>query len=639
MCGISGIFTFDRDCGEAERAAVQAMNDRLVHRGPDDEGLYLSGPIALGHRRLSIIDVAAGKQPMANEDRTVWVVFNGEIYNHRELQKELTGKGHRFRTRSDTEVLVHLYEEAGEKMFSRLNGMFAIALWDGRAKKLILARDRVGKKPLYYHFDDHHRLAFASELKALLALGDCPARVDPDSLDHYLGFFFVPSPETIFSGVAKLAPASYLVCQDGKIRTERYWRVDFGRRYAGSRQDAAVELAGLLGDAVDLRLESEVPLGAFLSGGIDSSAIVALMARSMRQPVKTTTIGFGESGFNELAYARVVAGHCQTDHREEILPASFIEHLPRIVYHFDEPFADSSALPTFLLCQAARRHVTVALSGDGGDESFAGYTRYPAALGEERWRNAVPAVWRGLALNLARSCFSPLYRGFTPLENLNQDLAGAAARTVFCFADDMKQALYRPAFAQQLHGPSAAQRFRESFPDNGGLPPLSRLQAYDLKSYLPEDILTKVDRMSMAHSLEVRAPLLDYRVVELAASLPPEWKLDQSGGKVIFKEALKDFLPAEVFSRKKMGFSIPVGEWFRNQWRPLGERFLLGERFFERGYFEPAAIKKIWHSHQSNRPWIIDLGERLWALLVLEIWHRLFIDGDSIERVTMELTG
>jgi asparagine synthase (glutamine-hydrolysing) len=635
MCGISGIFNFHRDCGEAELAAIQAMNDRLVHRGPDDEGFHMSGPIALGHRRLSIIDLSSGTQPMCNEDETVWVVFNGEIYNYRALQSELIQKGHRFRTRSDTEVIVHLYEEIGEDVFTRLNGMFALALWDARLKKLILARDRLGKKPLYYH-SNKQRLAFASEMKALLALNDVPMRVDPDSLDYYLSFFYVPSPATICSGVAKIEPASYLVCQDGKVRKERYWSADFGRRYAGSRENAAGQLTELLDDAVRIRLESEVPLGAFLSGGIDSSAIVALMARSMEQPVKTTSIGFGESPYDELAYARTVAEHCRTDHRERILPASFIEHLPRIVYHFDEPFADSSALPTYLLCRAAREYVTVALSGDGGDESFAGYDRYPSALNEDRWRNTLPSALRTVALSLARTCFTPLYRGFTPLANLNQDLAAAAARTVFCFSDDVKRVLYRPAFGRQRQGPSAIERFRGAFP-NGGLPPLSRLQSFDLKSYLPEDILTKVDRMSMAHGLEVRSPLLDYRVVELAASLPPEWKLNGAGGKVIFKQAMKPFLPAETFARKKMGFSIPVGDWFRHQWRPLGERFLLGDRFLDRGYFEPAAIRKLWDSHQKNRPWLLDLGDRLWTLLVLEIWHRIFIDGDSIDQVTADL--
>jgi asparagine synthase (glutamine-hydrolysing) len=610
----------------------------MLHRGPDEEGCYSFGPIALGHRRLSIIDVAAGKQPMSNEDQTIWLVFNGEIYNYRDLRSKLTQQGRHFRTRSDTEVIIHLYEESGEDIFHQLNGMFALGLWDSRIKKLILARDRLGKKPLYYHINKH-RLAFASEMKALLTLPDCPADVDANSVDHYLSFFYVPSPETIFSNLAKLEPATYLVCQEGKIRKERYWNVDYGRRYTGSRKDAAAELTNLLGNAVRIRLESEVPLGAFLSGGIDSSAVVALMAGLMPQPVKTTSIGFGETSYNELTYARAVAEHCRTDHREQILPATFIEHLPRIVYHLDEPFADSSALPTYLLCQAMRRHVTVALSGDGGDENFAGYERYPAALSEDRWRNTLPAAWRSLALSLARRFFSPLYRGVTPLENLNQDLARAAARTVFCFAEDVKQDLYRPDFRQRIQGPSATQRFLEAFPTTNGLPSLSRLQAFDLKFYLPEDILTKVDRMSMAHSLEVRSPLLDYRVVELAASLAPEWKLNDGGSKLIFKEAMRTFLPPEIFERKKMGFSIPVGDWFRCEWRSLGQRFLLGERFLDRGYFEPAAVKKIWDSHQKRRPWLLDLGDRLWALLVLEIWHRIFIDGDTLERVTEDLAG
>jgi asparagine synthase (glutamine-hydrolysing) len=637
MCGICGIFNFERDCGAAEREKIDAMNSQLVHRGPDDEGSYVSGPIALGHRRLSIIDLSSGKQPMANEDESIWVVFNGEIYNYRSLQRDLVRNGHQFRTRSDTEVIVHLYEEVGENVFTHLNGMFAIALWDARGKKLILARDRLGKKPLYYQMNDH-RLAFSSEMKALLALPDFPKQIDPASVDQYLSFFYIPSPQTIFSGVAKLEPATYLVCEGGKLRKRRYWEPDFTRRYTGTRSDAIAELRELVEDAVRIRLESEVPIGGFLSGGIDSSAVVALMARAMEQSVKTTSIGFGESSYNELAYARMVADHCKSDHHERVLPASFIEHLPRVVYHFDEPFGDSSALATYLLCRAAREQVTVALSGDGGDENFAGYDRYSAALAEDRWRSSVPYPARAAAFAMARGFLSPLYRGFTPIANLNQDLAAAAARTVSCFADDLKPELYHQAFRQQINGCGALEAFLNTFP-NGGLRALSRLQACDLLRYLPEDILTKVDRMSMAHSLEVRCPLLDYRVVELAASLPPQWKLNGAGGKLIFKEAMKPFLPAEVFTRKKMGFSVPVGHWLRTKWYEPGKRFLLTERFFARGYFEPAAVRKLWENHQKNRPWHLNLGDRLWTLLVLEVWHRIYMDGDSIEQVTSDLVG
>jgi asparagine synthase (glutamine-hydrolysing) len=638
MCGICGIFTFERSCGSKERDLLKAMNGRLLHRGPDEEGLHIAGPIALGHRRLSIIDLSNGQQPMSNEDGTVWVVFNGEIYNHQALRSGLAGS-HHFRTRSDTEVIVHLYEEIGERVFERLNGMFAIGLWDARAKKLILARDRMGKKPLYYHVTGE-RLAFASEMKALLVLRDFKLQPNLESLDRYLSFFYVPAPETAFAGISKLEPATYLVCQDGKTRKERYWNVDFGRRYSGNEQQAAGDLIDLIHDAVKIRLESEVPLGAFLSGGIDSSAVVASMSQFMQQPVKTTAIGFAERGFNELDHARVVAGHFRTDHREHTLKPHFIEHLPRIVYHLDEPFADASALPTYLLCRATREHVTVALSGDGGDENFAGYERYLSALHEEQWRSFVPAPLRLLALHLAGQFVSPLWRGYTRLRNLNQDLPTAMARTFFCFSDDLKQDLYAPGFRRKLQGSSATERFLEAFPgQSSGWPSLSRLQAFDLASYLPEDILTKVDRMSMAHSLEVRAPLLDYRLVELAASMPPDWKLDHGQGKLILKKALSSFLPPEVLQRKKMGFSVPLGDWFRRDWRSLGENIILGQRLRDRGYFEPAAVKKLWDSHQQQRPWRLDLGPHLWALLVLELWHRLFVDGETIEQLTEELAG
>ncbi len=636
MCGICGIYAFGRDHEAKGHDLVRAMNDRIVHRGPDAEGFHVSGPIALGHRRLSIIDLSTGKQPMCNEDGTVWVVFNGEIYNYREWRTDLIQKGHRFSTRSDTEVIVHLYEELGEGFLSKLNGMFAIALWDSRREKLILARDRVGKKPLYYHLSGA-RLAFASELKALLALPDVPSQVNPDSIDHYLSFLCSPGSETILSNVFKLEPATCLVCERGKIRKERYWKVDFTKRYPGTHGEAVAELSDLLLDAVKIRLESDVPLGAFLSGGVDSSTVVALMARLAGERVKTTSIAFSESAFNESAYARIVADRYRTDHREHVLRPNYIECLPRIVYHLDEPFADSSALPMYLLCQATRRHVTVALSGDGGDENFAGYERYAWALKEERWRRAVPAFWRSAALSLGRSFLSPYWRGYTLLENLNQELLPAAARTLFCFQDDVKQEVYSDDFRRRLGGPSATERFLDGAPVNGHLPSLSRLQSQDLAFYLPDDILTKVDRMSMAHSLEVRAPLLDYRVVELGASFPPEWKLNGEGSKLILKEAVRELLPPEIYNRRKTGFGIPLGQWFRNEWSPLVEKIILGDRFISRGYFEPAGIRKIWEMHRRGRRWHLDFGEHLWTLLVLELWHRLYVDGEGVEELQEEL--
>lgn len=636
MCGICGIYTFDSDDRIRGGEWVGRMNDRLLHRGPDEGGFHVSGPIALGHRRLSIIDLATGKQPMSNEDGSVWLVFNGEIYNYRELRSELIQKGYRFLSHSDTEVIIHLYEDIGEGIFDRLNGMFAIGLWDAKKHKLILARDRLGKKPLYYQ-TNKHRLAFASELKALLVLPDLPARVNLDSLDQFLSYQYIPAPKTIFSDVLKLEPATFLVCEKGVVRKEKYWRIDFGRRYGGRREQATDDLNELLADAVKMRLESEVPLGAFLSGGVDSSAVVALMTRFTDRPVQTTSIGFSEASFNELDFARLVAGHFHTDHREHVLQANFIEHLPRVVYHLDEPFADASALPTYLLCQATRRRVTVALSGDGGDENFAGYEWYGAALGEEAWRKVMPAAWRSLAFSLAKNFLSPLCRGYARLENINQGLAAARARSLFCFIQDLKRDLYSAEFRGQLNGCDAYQSFLKTFPGDSSWPTLSRLQAFDFSSYLPEDILTKMDRMSMAHSLEVRAPLLDYRVVELAASFPPEWKLDESGGKAIFRNAVRSGLPPGVTERRKMGFSIPLGEWFRGKWRPLAEKMILGGRLLERGYFEPSAVRNLWEGHLRKRFWTIDLGPHLWSLLVLELWHRLFVDGESIDQLSAEL--
>jgi asparagine synthase (glutamine-hydrolysing) len=634
MCGICGIYTLEKHCGLNEPAFVRAMNDKMIHRGPDQGAIQVSGPVTLGHRRLSIIDVSNGMQPMSNEDRSVWLVFNGEIYNYRLLRRELMQKGYRFRTNSDTEVIIHLYEDIGESLFERLNGMFAIGLWDAKSQKLLLARDRLGKKPLYYHVNKR-RLAFASELKALITLPDLPVRVDAASLDQYLSFLYIPAPKTVLSDVCKLEPATYLVCEHGVVRKERYWKVDFDRRYMGSHDDAVAELRDLLSDAVKIRLESEVPLGAFLSGGLDSSAVVALMARQMNRPVQTTSVGFSDEKFNELGYARLVADSLGASHGDHMLQAKFIAQLPRIVYHLDEPFADASALPTYFLCEIARQYVTVALSGDGGDENFAGYSRYPLALEQEKWRNKLPASWRALAFSLAKRLFSPLHRGYSRLENLNLDLPEAAARTFFCFTKDLKRFVYSPSFRNQLKESCADQVFLQAFPATGES--LNRLQAFDLGSYLPEDILMKVDRMSMAHSLEVRTPLLDYRVVEFAASLPPAWKLGAGGGKLIFKDAVRCMLPAEVLQRSKMGFTVPLASWFRGEWRGVAEKVFFQGSFLDRGYFDPTAIKCLWDRHVNDRLWLIDLGPHLWSLLVLELWHRLFVDGETVEEVTAEL--
>jgi asparagine synthase (glutamine-hydrolysing) len=630
MCGICGIVLPGVDSSQAGERTVRRMCSCLVHRGPDEEGVYASGSIALGHRRLSIIDLSGGRQPLCNEDGSVWVIFNGEIYNYRSIRDDLREKGHRFRTRSDTEVIVHLYEEYGDEMFGKLNGMFAIGLWDAANRKLLLARDRLGKKPLYYSMQDG-KFLFASELKAILAVPEVPREVAPESVSDYLSFLYVPPPATIFRGIHKLEPATYLVFHGGEITRKRYWKPVFGSGSGLSWTSALERFQDLLQDAVRLRMESEVPLGAFLSGGIDSSSVVAVMAKLSDRPVKTTSIGFREVSFNELPYAGEVARRYATDHHEFILEADFIRDLASILYHLDEPFGDSSALPTYLLCKKMRQNVTVALSGDGGDENFAGYDRYVSALAEERIRNRVPALFLNLLFSGIKGIISPYVRSYARIENLTLDLPLAACNTFFCFDDELKGNLFTGMFRGTLGDHSSVDVMERYFRDVDGLASLSRLQYVDLVSYLPEDILMKVDRMSMAHSLEVRAPLLDYRMVEFAAGLPPQWKIRNGSGKRFLKDAVAAMIPEDILNRSKMGFGVPIGAWFRGRLHSLVEAVLFDRKTIARGYFEPAFLRNLWARHIKGPAWQIDVSHLLWVLLVLELWHRLYVDRDSVE--------
>lgn len=630
MCGICGYYNNTPDSGLIIERSVREMCALMVHRGPDEEGIYVSGSIGLGHRRLSIIDLSSGQQPLSNEDGSIWIVFNGEIYNYREIREELLKKGHQFKTHSDTEVIVHLYEEYGEDLFAKLNGMFAIGLWDGIKKKLIVARDRFGKKPLYYCYKGNIFI-FSSELKAILANPSIAREIDPESVSNYLSFLYIPPPKTIFRGINKLEPATYLVYQDEEVFKKRYWEPSFGSSTEMTRKSATEQFHGLLQDAVRIRLESEVPLGAFLSGGIDSSTVVAVMANILDRPVNTTSIGFREVKFNELPYAGEVSRRYATKHNEYVLEPDFIRDLARIIYHLDEPFGDSSALPTYLLCKMARRNVTVALSGDGGDENFAGYDRYLSALTEERIREQVPSFLLNLISSGLRGICSPYLRGYARTENLTLELPRAACNTFFCFDDELKKDLFTATFKGKLGDHSSLEIMDGYFKRAEGLDPLSRLQYVDLVSYLPEDILTKVDRMSMAHSLEVRAPLLDYRLVEFAGTLPAKWKIQNGLGKAFLREAVAGMIPEKVMNRSKMGFGVPVGSWFRGKLQRLMEAVLFDKRTIERGYFEPGFLRDLWARHLKGPAWQIDLSQHLWVLLVLELWHRLFIDRDTVE--------
>ena len=634
MCGISGVVHTDPG-RPVDRESFRRMTATLTHRGPDADGYLFGDGVALGHRRLSIIDVGGGDQPIYNEDHTRAVVFNGEIYNFRELRAELIARGHRFRTASDTEAIVHAWEQYGDDCVSRLRGMFALALWDGPARRLLLARDRLGKKPLYYAHDGE-RLVFASELKALIADPSMKRTVDPEAVDDYLAFGAVPAPRTIYQGIAQLPPAHYLLWEDGRIRLAEYWDVRFDVGPERSERDYLEEFAALLAEAVRLRMISDVPLGAFLSGGVDSSAVVMAMAGESTRPVLTTSVAFRESGFNEAPHARQVAQAFQTDHRQIVVEPRAAEILPTLVWHLDEPFADSSALPTYYLARAARERVTVALSGDGGDETFGGYAwRYGLNMLEHRVRRRLPAWLRHGLLGPLASAWPKADRLPRPLRwkfflrNLSLSPERAYFHDMSLFTPADKARLLSREFRTTLgeHDPFAA--FARHFERVAGLDHLSRITYVDLKTYLPNDILVKVDRMAMANSLEVRSPLLDHKVVEFAASVPARFKFRGTTSKYLVKRYLERSLPASLVHRPKQGFSIPLARWLRSDLREIAHDLLLSERARRRGYFSTDTVRALWKAHQSGRR---DHAHRLWALMMLELWQRLFIDDSATRR-------
>ena len=636
MCGICGIYNFTS--GEpVNPSLLRAMCGAIAHRGPDDEGIWTGGEAGLGHRRLSIIDLSGGRQPMSNEDGSVRIVFNGEIYNYRDLNPFLEERGHIFKTKCDTETIIHLYEEKGDDFLKDLGGMFAFALWDGRHKRLVLARDRLGKKPLYYSFHGG-RLIFASELKALLCDASVPRNIDYTALSDYLSLLYVPAPKTIFREVKKLEPGSFLVADRNGCRTARYWDLSCRAGYRGSFESAAEELKEILVHSIESRLESEVPLGAFLSGGIDSSAVVYGMSRFLERPVNTTSIGFREAGFNELPWSRAVAGLVGSDHYEYLLEPDFIRNLPRIVWHLDEPFADSSALPTYLLCEMTRRNVTVALSGDGGDEDFAGYTRYGQMRSENFFRY-LPSWMRDALLKPVLRTLPANLRGYNFLRNLTEKThERAMANTFFCFDDRFKKKFFllSAGAKKELQDYETFSLIERYFFECDSDDPVTRLQYVDVRTYLPEDILMKVDKMSMAHSLEVRAPFLDHRLVEFAFSLPSGFKVGRTGGKRVLKQAFKGTLPDDVLHRRKKGFSVPIDFWFRNKLKGVMERVLFDKTTEARGYFEPDSVRELWRQYQRHPFYQVDLSPRLWALFIFEIWNRIFIDGQKQNDIGLE---
>ena len=620
MCGLVGIFD-PQGKAPIDRQLLERMNRTQRHRGPDGDGMHLAPGIGLASTRLAIIDLAAGAQPMFNEDASVVVVYNGAIYNFRDLQDELRARGHAFRSACDTEVIVHAWEEWGAACVARLRGMFAFALWDARQQTLFLARDRLGIKPLHYAILPDGQLLFASELKGLLAHPGLPRRIDPCAVEDYLAYGYVPDPKTIYQGARKLRPGHWLSWRVGQKepREERYWRLRFGAREGLQAPRAAEELLERLEEAVAMRLVADVPLGAFLSGGIDSSAVVAMMSRIAAEPVNTCSIGFDQPDHDELAFARQVAEACNTRHRVGRVRVHDIEAIERLPAVYDEPFADASALPTMQLCALARQAVTVALSGDGGDELFAGYRRHRWHRNEEWVRAALPAWVRRPLFGALGALYPKLDWAPQPLRlqailtELALDPAEAYFRSVAIAADPVRRRLYAAALRSDLQGYSGAEVIRAHWRESGSQHPLDQVQYVDLMTYLPGDILTKVDRASMAHSLEVRVPFLDHVLVEWAATLPPRLRLNARGSKYVLKQALRCHLPEAILRRRKMGFSVPLASWLRGSLLPPVQRALAEPAFADAGLFDPAEVTRLIAQHRSGRS---DHSRLIWALFM-----------------------
>ena len=627
MCGIAGFVDRHQGAGsrrESDFGLVHAMCEVIRHRGPDDEGIHVEGGVGLGMRRLSIIDLSTGHQPIHNEDETVWLVFNGEIYNYRELRAELERAGHRFYTASDTETIVHAYEEWGEAAFGRLRGMFGIALWDRRSRTLLLARDRAGIKPLHYA-ERGGRLYFGSELKSLLAAGAVDGELDLESLDHYLTFLYTPRDRSIFAGVSKLPPGHLLRWRDGRSEVQAYWQVGTRESFQGTPDEAAGELRRVLAAAVRSHMISDVPLGAFLSGGVDSSAVVGLMAEASDRPVKTFSIGFDEPQYDELEHARAVARHFGTEHHEFVVRPDGLGILDQLIEHFDEPFADSSAIPTWYVSEIARRHVTVVLSGDGGDELFGGYDRYlshPRVAQFDR----LPIPGRRRLAGMIWPMLPHGVQGKNFLRHVALDTDARFIDSVALFRADEKAALYTPAMRSALRGANAEAALGRHFARFTDLPAHSRMMRFDFETYLPEDVLTKVDRMSMAHSIESRVPLLDNAVIDFAATLPARLKIHNGRRKHVLKEAVRDLLPTGILDRKKQGFGVPLDMWFRGGLTGMFADILGSPRAKQRGFFEPGFVQRLVDEHVSGRR---DHTLRLWQLLVLELWHRHYVDSPA----------
>jgi asparagine synthase (glutamine-hydrolysing) len=624
MCGIAGIVSLDDR--PIAREEISAMCDAIVHRGPDDEGYYIGDGVGLGMRRLSIIDLTTGHQPVHNEDGSVWVVFNGEIYNFKEIRRELESRGHSFYTATDTEVIVHLYEEYGRRCVDKLRGMFTFAVWDDRRKTFLLARDRLGVKPLYFS-ETGGRLVFASELKSILQLPEVERKINWQSFSYLLTAQHTPCSESLVDGVHKLEPGNILIVERGREPVvESYWDVSFQPDYSHNETYFVERLRELLTESVRLRLVSDVPLGAFLSGGIDSSSVVATMAGLVAMPVKTFSIGFKEVRYNELEHARVVAERFGTEHHELVLEPDALSIMDELAWYLDEPLGDPSCIPTYMVSRLASQHVKVVLSGDGGDEIFAGYEKYFIEAKERR--HYVPAPARKL-LGWA-AAFMPLgMKGRNLVYHYSLTGDARYLDSLVLFPDRDKQSLLRPEIMELIGGSEQLGRYFRGLTEQHHW--LSAAQYLDIKSYLPLDILVKVDRMSMACSIESREPLLDHKLVEFAATVPPELKLRHGVGKYIFKQAMRGILPDAIIDRRKQGFGVPLEHWFRGQLSSYVRDLLLSEKSRQRGIFNAAAIEKLLHLHQRGRARDLEL----WTLISFELWCRTFLDN-PVRRATAD---
>lgn len=629
MCGIAGFVSFDGLPDEA-RGIATSMRDVLSHRGPDEAGLYLDTQAALAHRRLSIVDLGSGQQPMSNEDGSIWVSFNGEIYNHDELRPRLAAHGHRYRTQSDTETILHAYEEWGDDCVRHFRGMFAFAVWDSRRQRLLLVRDRMGVKPLYYQVTNTG-IVFGSEIKALLQHPDVTREWDPEAIDAFLAFQYVPSPLSVYRHIKKLPAAHLMVVERGRTTMRRYWTLPFsGEVHQASEPELLDQLDALITESVRLRLVSDVPLGAFLSGGVDSSLVVAAMTQLIPGRVVTTSVGFAEHAFNELEHARVVASHLGTERHEQIVTPDIADLLPRLAWHFDEPFADSSMVPTYYVSAAARRHVTVALSGDGGDELWGGYTRHRV----ERWEGLVRG-WLGAGASrlagLAARRLPHSLKGVRSLQHLALSEAEACARkhAYSFFEDDARASLLTPAFAAEIAASDPFRGFRQAYDECPSPDALDRALYVDANTYLIDDIMTKVDRTSMAVSLEAREPLLDHKLLEFAARVPGSMKIRGRQGKYLLRRLLERRVPASVVNRRKQGFEAPIGEWLKGPLKLMVEDLFFDGRMQQRGVVATTAVERIWREHVTATR---DHRHRLWSLVMLELWFRQCAEGVMAKR-------